>query len=94
MASLLERIGMAVPIIQAPMAGTSTPQMAAAVTNAGGPGSIGVGAVNAAGARTMIDAVRAATNEAFNVNVFCHAPVTADPERERVWLETRPRPGG
>ena len=83
MASLLERIGMAVPIIQAPMAGTSTPQMAAAVTNAGGLGSIGVGAVNAAGARTMIDAVRATTNGAFNVNVFCHAPATADPERER-----------
>ena len=40
-ASLLERIGMAVPIIQAPMAGTSTPQMAAAVANAGGLGSIG-----------------------------------------------------
>lgn len=87
MASLLERIGMAVPIIQAPMAGTSTPQMAAAVTNAGGLGSIGLGAVNAAGARTMIGAVRAAANGAFNVNVFCHAPATAAPERERAWLE-------
>lgn len=86
MASLLERIGVALPIVQAPMAGTSTPQMAAAVANAGGLGSIGVGAVNAAGARTMIEAVRGATRGAFNVNVFCHAPATADAARERAWL--------
>ena len=36
MSSLLQRLGMTLPIIQAPMAGTSTPAMAAAVTNAGG----------------------------------------------------------
>jgi nitronate monooxygenase len=86
MAGLLERLGIEVPIIQAPMAGTSTPQMAAAVTNAGALGSIGVGAVNAAGARSMIEAVRNATDGPFNVNVFCHAPAQADPERERAWL--------
>jgi nitronate monooxygenase len=86
MTNLLQRIGIAVPIIQAPMAGTSTPQMAAAVTNAGALGSIGVGAVDAAGARAMIDKVRSATSGPFNVNVFCHAPARADPERERAWL--------
>lgn len=87
MASLLQRLGMTLPIIQAPMAGTSTPAMAAAVSNAGGLGSIGVGAVNAAGARTMIEQLQAQTNRAFNVNVFCHKPATADAARERVWLD-------
>ena len=87
MASLLQRLGMTLPIIQAPMAGTSTPAMAAAVSNAGGLGSIGVGAVNAAGARTMIEQLQAQTNKAFNVNVFCHRPATADAARERVWLD-------
>lgn len=87
MASLLQRLGMTLPIIQAPMAGTSTPAMAAAVSNAGGLGSIGVGAVNAAGARTMIEQLQAQTNKAFNVNVFCHKPATADAARERVWLD-------
>jgi nitronate monooxygenase len=87
MASLLQRLGMTLPIIQAPMAGTSTPAMAAAVSNAGGLGSIGVGAVNAAGARTMIEQLQAQTNKAFNVNVFCHKPATADPARERAWLD-------
>ncbi|NEX92052.1 nitronate monooxygenase, partial [Caulobacter sp. 17J65-9] len=86
MTSLLERIGVKLPIVQAPMAGTSTPQMAAAVTEAGALGSIGVGAVKAEAARTMIEAVRGATDGPFNVNVFCHAPAQADPARERAWL--------
>ncbi|MBC6980378.1 nitronate monooxygenase family protein [Caulobacter sp. 17J80-11] len=86
MTRLLERIGIRLPIIQAPMAGTSTPQMAAAVTKAGALGSIGVGAVKADVARTMIEAIRAATHGPFNVNVFCHAPARADPQRERAWL--------
>jgi len=86
MASLQERIGFRLPIIQAPMAGTSTPAMAAAVTNAGALGSIAVGAVNAAGARTMIETLRGLTSGPFNVNVFCHKPATADPHRDRAWL--------
>ncbi|QEL16382.1 NAD(P)H-dependent flavin oxidoreductase [Limnoglobus roseus] len=74
------------PIIQAPMAGVSTPDMAAAVSNAGGLGSIGVGAVDAETARQMIRAVRAKTDRSFLVNVFCHAPATADPAREAAWI--------
>ena len=87
MSSLLERLGVDLPIIQAPMAGTSTPAMAAAVSNAGGLGSIGVGAVDSAGARRMIEDLKALTNKAFNVNVFVHQPAEPDPPRERVWLE-------
>lgn len=86
MIGFLKRIGIALPIIQAPMAGTSTPAMAAAVTNAGGLGSIGVAAVNAATARNMIDAIRAQTAGPFNVNVFCHKPAVARPGVERNWL--------
>jgi nitronate monooxygenase len=43
---LLQKIGISLPIIQAPMAAVSTSEMAAAVSNAGGLGSIGVGAVD------------------------------------------------
>ena len=87
MASLLQRIGVTHPIIQAPMAGTATPAMAAAVTNAGALGSIGVAAANAAKARTMIEALRGATDGPFNVNVFCHRPATGDRVREQGWLD-------
>jgi nitronate monooxygenase len=47
MNTLLCKIGVSLPIIQAPMAGVSTPAMAAAVSNAGGLGSIGVGVTDA-----------------------------------------------
>jgi nitronate monooxygenase len=85
--SLLQQIGLTHPIIQAPMAGTSTPAMAAAVTNAGALGSIGVAAVDAAKAGEMIQALRAATDGPFNVNVFCHRPATADAAREQGWID-------
>ncbi|MBY0275701.1 nitronate monooxygenase [Candidatus Binatia bacterium] len=84
---LLDRIGIDLPIIQAPMAGVSTPAMAASVSRAGGLGSIGVGAVDATTAHGMIDAVRAATSAPFNVNVFCHRPATARPAVESAWIE-------
>jgi nitronate monooxygenase len=85
-AALLDRLGVKLPIIQAPMAGTSTPALAAAVTNAGGLGSIGVGAVDASAARAMIDELKSLTSGSFNVNVFCHRPAVANPDRERAWL--------
>lgn len=85
--SLRQRIGLKLPIIQAPMAGTSTPELAAAVTNAGGLGSIAVGAVEARAARAMMLAVRQATSGPYNVNVFCHRPARAQPAREAAWIE-------
>ena len=83
---LLSRLGVRLPIIQAPMAGTSTPQLAAAVTNAGGLGSIAVGAVSAHSAWEMIAAVREVTAGPFNVNLFCHRPARVDPDPETAWL--------
>lgn len=85
--TLLQDLGVEAPIVQAPMAGVSTPAMAAAVSNAGGLGSIAVGATDAAGARTMIEAVRAQTDRAFNVNLFVHAEPRPDPAREAAWLQ-------
>jgi nitronate monooxygenase len=68
------------------MAGVSTPEMAAAVSNAGGLGSIGVGPVDADATRRMIAAVRARTWRPFQVNVFCNRPAVADTDRETSWL--------
>ena len=82
----LEQLGVALPIVQAPMAGVSTPELAAAASNAGALGSIGVGAIDATGARAMIEAVRARTEGSFNVNLFVHRPVPKSAERETAWL--------
>ena len=84
---LLETLGIDLPIIQAPMAGVSSPAMAAAVSRAGALGSLGVGAVGAEGARRMIAAVRDLSGGPLNVNVFCHQPAKADRMLEAEWLE-------
>jgi nitronate monooxygenase len=85
--SLLGLLKIDLPIIQAPMAGVSTPAMAAAVAEAGGLGSIGVGATDAAHARAMIAEARQRTERSLNVNVFCHRPAVADSEIEDAWIE-------
>lgn len=82
----LARLSIQFPIIQAPMAGVSTPALAAAVSNAGGLGSVAIGASTVAQARQAIAETRALTREPFNVNVFCHAPAHRDAQREAAWL--------
>lgn len=84
--ALLQLLAIDHPIVQAPMAGVSTPAMAAAVANAGALGSIGVGATDAAGARAMIAAFGERSSRSLNVNVFCHAPAKADAAREAAWI--------
>lgn len=80
------RLGLEHPIIQAPMAGVGTPRLAAAVSNAGALGSLGIGASTAAQARAMIEATRALTARPINVNVFCHVPARRDAAVESAWL--------
>ncbi|HWW66178.1 MAG TPA: nitronate monooxygenase [Sphingomonadaceae bacterium] len=83
---LTERLGIRLPIIQAPMAGTSSPALAAAVSAAGGLGSLGVAAAGAEGAARMIAETRARSDGPLNVNVFCHRPGIADPAVEAAWI--------
>ena len=84
---LLRRLQLDLPIIQAPMAGVSTPAMAAAASNAGALGSMGVGATNADGAAKMIRAARDLSSRALNINVFCHRPATPNRAVESAWIE-------
>ena len=79
-------LGIDYPIIQAPMAGTATPALAAAVSNAGGLGSISIAAVQAEAGRQMIRETRATTAKPFNINVFCHRLSVADAAKEKAWL--------
>lgn len=80
-------LGTQLPIIQAPMAGVSSPAMAAAVSEAGALGSIGVGATDADGAQAMIAAVRERTERPFNVNLFCHRPAVRNDSIESAWID-------
>jgi nitronate monooxygenase len=84
--ALTALLGVRYPIMQAPMAGISPPGLAAAVSNAGGVGSLGLGASNDRQVRDQIAATRALTTQPFNVNFFCHAEARADTQREAAWL--------
>jgi len=85
--SPIQRLGLAVPLIQAPMAGLSTPELAAAVSNRGALGSIAVGASTVREAHAMIRDLHSRTDRPFNVNLFVHESAIADAEREAAWLE-------
>ncbi|WP_255576081.1 nitronate monooxygenase family protein [Comamonas sp. Y33R10-2] len=86
-ASWMSRLALLHPIIQAPMAGTSTPELAAAVSNAGGLGSVGIGAYGAAQAQQHIAQTQALTGRPFNVNLFCYQTAAANPQSEAAWLD-------
>ena len=59
------------PIIQAPMAGgATTPELIAAVSNAGGLGSLGAGYMTPADIRRSIHEIRRLTDKPFIVNLF------------------------
>ena len=67
------------PIIQAPMAGgPSTPELAAAVSNAGGLGFVAAGYRSAGQLRADIEATRALSDGPIAVNLFLVAPTEVD----------------
>lgn len=82
----LAQVGIQYPIIQAPMAGVATPQLAAAVSNAGALGSLGLGASTAAQSRQLIEHTLSLSAKPLNVNVFCHAAPQRDAQVEAAWL--------
>lgn len=83
---LAQHLGLTTPIIQAPMAGVSTPELAAAVCQAGGMGSLGLGSVDAEGGRKAIRAARALGATCLNANFFCHQPELPAPAATQAWL--------
>jgi nitronate monooxygenase len=69
---------LAVPIIQAPMAGgVCTPELVAAVANAGGVGSFGFAYSTPEKVAQDLSAARALTQGPINANFFVFAPVVA-----------------
>ncbi|MFI5400845.1 MAG: NAD(P)H-dependent flavin oxidoreductase, partial [SAR324 cluster bacterium] len=69
--ALCTRLGIEHPIVQGPMGGgASTPEMAAAVCNAGGLGSLACAYLTPDQIRDGIAAIRRRTDRPFNVNLF------------------------
>jgi nitronate monooxygenase len=69
------------PIIQAPMAGATTPAMAAAAANAGAMGSLGCAMMGVEAMAAELRAAQALTNRSLNVNFFVHDRPVPDEDR-------------
>lgn len=84
---VLDLFGVDLPIIQAPMAGSTSPEMVVAVSNAGGLGSLPSALYSETRLRAALDTVRAATKKPINVNFFSHQTPDDDPAAQAAWRE-------
>lgn len=86
---LCDRLGIRLPIIQAPMAGgPSSPELVAAVSGAGALGSFGFAYTQPEAMQREAEAARARTDAPFNVNLFGAAqPGPLAPEAQRDALQ-------
>ncbi len=85
MANLAQFLGIEVPVIQAPMAGVQAGALAAAVSEAGGLGSLPCALLTVEAMRRELDLIRSRTGRPYNVNFFCHEPPAVDEAREAAW---------
>ncbi|SIS40817.1 NAD(P)H-dependent flavin oxidoreductase [Neptunomonas antarctica] len=83
--SIKDLLGIEHPIIQAPMAGVQGSELAIAVSQAGGLGSLPCAMLTPDMIRAELTAITTATSKPFNVNFFCHTPPQVSAEREATW---------
>lgn len=84
---LLALFGIEHPIVLAPMAGSMDWELAAAVAEAGGLGSLPCAMLSAEQVREQIGKFRARTKGPLNLNFFCHRPPKRDNTREAAWRD-------
>jgi nitronate monooxygenase len=65
-------LGIEHPVVQAPMAGVTPPALVAAVSEAGGLGSLGAAVLGPDELIEQTRALRGLTSRPFNLNFFCH----------------------
>ena len=75
------------PIVLAPMAGAIDFELAAAVAEVGGLGSLPCAMLTADQAREQMAKIRARTDKPININFFCHTPPELNNAREARWRE-------
>lgn len=104
---ICELFGIELPILQAPMAGSSGSELAIAVSEAGGLGALPCALLSAEQIRSELGIIRQRTSRPVNLNFFCHEQPKPDAAREAAWRERLapyyaelglepdlPRPGG
>ena len=80
--------GTTLPIIQSPMAGVQDSELAIAVCEAGGLGSLPCGMLGIAQIISEIKRIKSATEKPFNLNFFCHEMPKYNSAKHAIWQET------
>ncbi len=84
---ICQRLGIRLPIVQAPMAGSDSPDMTVAVAEAGGLGSLACGMLSPERVREAAAFIRSKTKNPINLNFYCHTSPVEDTERDARWHE-------
>lgn len=85
MLPMMQRLGLTRPVILAPMAGgISTPELVAAVSEAGGLGSLGAAYLSPGRIRDDAAAIRKLTSRPFAINLFAPHPLPEITDDQRI----------
>ena len=82
---LADLFGIEHPIVLAPMAGPGTAELAIAVAEAGGLGSLPTATSSPEQIRKDLGVIRQRTSRPLNLNFFTHKPPQPDAAREAKW---------
>ncbi len=82
---ILDLFDIELPIIQAPMAGPGTAELAIAVSDAGGLGSLPCAQLSLDQTRAALEQIGPSASRRLNLNFFCHTPPAADTARGANW---------
>ena len=80
--TLLDAFELEHPILQSPMAGSATTELAAAVSNAGGLGGFGGAGLEPQALRKVVQEIREQTDRPFNINLFDASSEGFDPSEQ------------
>lgn len=83
---LLDLLNIEQPIIQAPMAGAQDAELAIAVAQGGGLGSIPCAMLSVEQIHAQFTRFKTAVSAPINLNFFCHPDLAHDHQQEQRWL--------
>jgi nitronate monooxygenase len=84
---LIDLFGIALPIVQAPMANSTGVELAIEVAKAGGLGALPCAVLTPTEIEAGVATFRTHTKAPLNCNFFCHDVAPDDPERDSAWFE-------
>lgn len=80
-------LGTTHPIVQAPMANAQDHEMAIAVSNAGGLGSLPCSTLDSSEVIRRTKLIRAQSSGPLNLNFFCHVHSPRNAQRDQAWID-------